>query len=260
MSQMRTAAVVVTTCAFLASGGDAGAGDAAATRARELFKQAEVHFSVGEFERALDLYKQAYKLMPLPGFLFNIGQCHRNLGQHDKALFFYRQYLLRAPQAQNREEVQKLIAICEAALRREPGPPATRPAPQPPPATASAAATQPSPPPPPPPPARRKLRPVWFFATLGAGVALVATGAICGAVALDQSAEYKKKETTIARRQELRDSGQLLARLSTVTVSVGAAALASSAVLLFFTDFRHSAELAVTPVAGGATATLGGRF
>jgi tetratricopeptide (TPR) repeat protein len=33
----------------------------------------------------------------LPAFLFNIGQCHRKLGQHEQAIFFYSRYLKANP-------------------------------------------------------------------------------------------------------------------------------------------------------------------
>jgi tetratricopeptide (TPR) repeat protein len=52
------------------------AGEADEQRARALFRRAEVHFNLGEFAPAADLYRQAYRLAPLPGFLYNLAQCH----------------------------------------------------------------------------------------------------------------------------------------------------------------------------------------
>src|SRR6185436_10875850 len=51
---------------------------------------------------------------PLPDFLFNIGQCYRNLGDYDSAIFSYRKYLKLAPDASNREQVEQLIRDLEA--------------------------------------------------------------------------------------------------------------------------------------------------
>src|SRR4051812_33500347 len=62
--------------------------------ARVLFERAEVKFSVGKFaEAALD-YQQAYESEPLPGLLFNIGQCYRNMGEYERAAFMYRRYVV----------------------------------------------------------------------------------------------------------------------------------------------------------------------
>jgi len=80
--------------------------------AQKLFKQAEKHYNLGRFQKALTLYSKAYETLPLPGFLFNIGQCHRMMGHYTKALFFYQGYL-RATDAPNRLVVEKLIVQCK---------------------------------------------------------------------------------------------------------------------------------------------------
>jgi len=114
-----------------------GLGDATAqaAQAKELFKNAEVHFSLGEFDRALELYREAYKTRPLPAFLFNIGQCHRNKGQCDKAIFFFKQYLVRSPEAANKADVEKLLRICEQEEKKEEKKAPAAAADRPPPAT-----------------------------------------------------------------------------------------------------------------------------
>jgi Tetratricopeptide repeat len=48
-----------------------------------------------------------------PAFLFNIAQCHRQLGNKQEAIKFYRSYLRKVPDAPNAEEVRKLIASLE---------------------------------------------------------------------------------------------------------------------------------------------------
>jgi tetratricopeptide (TPR) repeat protein len=88
-------------------------------RSRALFDQAESRFHAGQFGEALDLYAKAYEVLPLPGFLFNIGQCHRSLGSHNRALFYYQGYLRSGGSIPNRELVEQLIALSEAALKAE---------------------------------------------------------------------------------------------------------------------------------------------
>ena len=91
-----------------------GAGTARAAgdekQARELYERAEKSFDVGKFAEALTDYQAAYEAKPLPGFLFNIAQCYRNMGNYERARFFFRRYLTLQPHAPNHRRVEELIA------------------------------------------------------------------------------------------------------------------------------------------------------
>lgn len=104
--------------------------DSATKTARRHFAKGDKLFALGRFDEALTHYESAYEARPLPGFLFNIAQCHRNLGHIDEAIFSYRKYLTEQPDAENREEVEQQIAELEEERDRraivEPPPP-TRP-------------------------------------------------------------------------------------------------------------------------------------
>lgn len=78
--------------------------------ARAHFTKAERAFTLGKFNAALTSYQLAYEAMPLPAFLFNIAQCHRNLRNHEQAVFFYERYLSLDENAPNRHAVLVLIA------------------------------------------------------------------------------------------------------------------------------------------------------
>lgn len=254
----RVAAIVVVSLAVaLCAGSALGQEDEATVRAKELFKKAEVHFSLGEFEKALRLYKEAYKTKPLPELLFNIGQCHRNMDQCERALFFFRQFLVRFPDAPNRKDVEQLIRICEAEEKSKQS--QTQPEAKP--------ASQPAPPekvgeePPPAKGKRAKLHPVWFWSGAGLAAALLATGTVTGVLALRQSSEYKEPTTSIDRRRELKDSGETLRTVSTATVVAGAVAAAGTGVLYFFTDWGpKETTVSAGPLPGGAAVVLAGRF
>lgn len=88
-------------------------------QSRALFTQAEARYHAGQFGEALDLYAKAYEVLPLPGFLFNIGQCHRSLGSHNRAVLYYKGYLRTSHKAANRDLVERLITLSEAALKAE---------------------------------------------------------------------------------------------------------------------------------------------
>src|SRR4051794_24258540 len=77
-------------------------GDPALAQAKAVFGEAEKQYALGRFEEALKHFERAFELKPLPEFLFNIGQCHRNLGHWERANFFFQGYLNRVPKARNR--------------------------------------------------------------------------------------------------------------------------------------------------------------
>jgi tetratricopeptide (TPR) repeat protein len=88
--------------------------------ARAKFAEGNLSYDLGRFQKALDAYSEAYRLVPLPGFLFNIAQCHRQLGHAERAGFFYRRYLsLSKEEPSNAPLVRELIAEMDAVVRRE---------------------------------------------------------------------------------------------------------------------------------------------
>jgi tetratricopeptide (TPR) repeat protein len=97
----------------------APADDASSKEARALFKRAELNFNLLKFAEALSDYQAAYQAKPLPGFLFNIAQCHRNMGQYERARFFFRRYLVLDPRTANRPKVEDLIAEMTRLLEKQ---------------------------------------------------------------------------------------------------------------------------------------------
>jgi tetratricopeptide (TPR) repeat protein len=92
----------------------------AKAEARERFTQGNEAYARGEFLQALTAFDAAYKLVPLPGFLFNVAQCHRQLGAYERAAFFYRRYLsLSEKEPANAGMVKELIAEMDTHARQE---------------------------------------------------------------------------------------------------------------------------------------------
>jgi tetratricopeptide (TPR) repeat protein len=89
----------------------ARADDAVTAKAR--YESGVRHYDLSEWEPALLDFKEAYRNKPDPAFLYNIAQCHRKLGHTEEAITFYRSYLRRAPDAKNREEVERRIGELE---------------------------------------------------------------------------------------------------------------------------------------------------
>jgi tetratricopeptide (TPR) repeat protein len=127
-------------------------GDAGGARAedeqegRRQYKRGEALLQAGDLRAALAAFEAGYVAAPRPGFLLNIANCHRKLGELGKARQHYRRFLDEAPRAHpaRAEAVEYLRAIEEIAadgVALEPEPPARQPPP------AAAPAARPAPPP-----------------------------------------------------------------------------------------------------------------
>ena len=82
--------------------------------ARVATKQATAAFNLGHYDEAAALYEEAYKHVPDPILLYDIGQSYRQANQLDKALIAYRSYLRTAPDdAPNRAKVKQWVAELE---------------------------------------------------------------------------------------------------------------------------------------------------
>jgi tetratricopeptide (TPR) repeat protein len=89
-------------------------------QARRSFDRAEAHFKAGLFAEALAEYQEGYQQLPLPGFLVNIAQCQRRLGDLEQARATYRKFLLVAPDSPYLSEVQSLVAELDKLLDTTP--------------------------------------------------------------------------------------------------------------------------------------------
>lgn len=92
----------------------AWADDPATRTARRHFDKADKLFALGRFDEALEQYEKAFDAKPIPDFLFNIGQCYRNLGDYESAIFSFRKFLTLDPETTRRPAVEQLIDELEA--------------------------------------------------------------------------------------------------------------------------------------------------
>lgn len=111
----RLALVVV-----LFAGQAIAAPDPAVQQAKALYDNGVTDYNLGHFEDALVSFEQAYRLRHDPAFLFNIGQCERQLGRYEDAERSYKAYLRETtdlpPGA--RAEVETLIAQMRKAVEQ----------------------------------------------------------------------------------------------------------------------------------------------
>ena len=91
----------------------ARADDPGERAARRHYERGQKLFNLQKFDEALEQFQKAYDAKPIPDFLFNIGQCQRNLGDYEAAIFSYKKFLRLDPEAPNREQVERLIEELE---------------------------------------------------------------------------------------------------------------------------------------------------
>lgn len=87
------------------------------TEAKRLYADARVAYDAGRFDEALTGFQAAYQKKPLPGFLFNLGQCERQLGHDERAIFFFQRFLeSTSPTDPARSVATELLAESRARL------------------------------------------------------------------------------------------------------------------------------------------------
>jgi tetratricopeptide (TPR) repeat protein len=111
--------------ALLMSLGRSSVADADGREAKVHYERGMKAYNLQKFDVALSEFQTAYVEHPDPAFLFNIGQCQRQLAQYEAAAKSYRAYLSQQPDAPNRDEVLTRIADMEkgAQERRAEAPP-----------------------------------------------------------------------------------------------------------------------------------------
>lgn len=116
---MRAGIVTIVCAAALVASSAARAESGGADSAQAHFDRGAKLYNLGHFQDAIPEFEKAYDLDPSPIFLFNIAQSHRQLGNKERALFFYRRYVEQAPNAPNRDDVQRRMKELQAALQQE---------------------------------------------------------------------------------------------------------------------------------------------
>lgn len=94
--------------------------------ARASFAAGERAYNLGEFNKAIELFKKAYEEWPEPAFLFNIAQTYRQTGDCKNAVFFYKRFLAlkqndtkKPLRPELKKEVENRITELEECIKRE---------------------------------------------------------------------------------------------------------------------------------------------
>jgi hypothetical protein len=238
--------------------------------AREHYRKATRAYELGLYDEAIQEYTAAYKAKDDPAILYNMAQAQR-LGDHPAdALRLYRMYLIRVPDAANRAEVvgridtlQKLLDQQKAARTTPPdttlppkgeetpalAPPSPRPEPvvAAPPARSTAPSTDAHP--------GRGLT-LGGIALAVVGVAAVAGGVACGALAKKNADDLSKLDEAMGTFQPSKESAGKNEQVAEgVLIGVGAVAAVTGVVLVVLgRRAAHRPPVALLPSVGAKSA------
>jgi tetratricopeptide (TPR) repeat protein len=95
------------------------ADDARRADAKARYEQGVDAYKAGHFKDAVDLFLAADRLSPSAPLSFNIARAYEKLGDDSGTLRWYRDYLRRAPNAPNANEVAANVARYEARLAKK---------------------------------------------------------------------------------------------------------------------------------------------
>jgi len=223
--------------------------------AHEHVKTGNRYYRVREFEKAIEEYKAGAVREDAPVFYYNLGQCYRNLGRYEEAIWQYERFLDRGkPTGKLEASVKKFIAQMNDELEKKAmkQPPA-EPAPPPPPDSASPGQMLPASLPPAEP---RRGMPLQQKIAIGvgtAGAATVALGIVLGlrARSFQEDADEVCPTSPCAGRadeaNELIDRGKMSARYANVAFGVGGAAIVGATVLWITGSPTEHKNTAIVP-------------
>lgn len=276
------AALIAGLLGVAAAAAGAAADDEAApdgeARARELTESGQRHFDLGEYDEAIADFREAYRLMPRPGLLYNLGQAFRLEGDCLTATRMYRNYLRLEPDSRHRPLVeQHLEALAGCAAEREAagasaaateGSADMDPPPPPPPKDDEVVAPAPPealPPPPPPPTGSGRKRRIF-------GLAVAATGAIAAGAggyfafdamrAADDVSRGYQEGATWSELEALDARGRRSEVIGISLIAAGGVAVVCGATLyaLGRRADRRTASAALVPTPHGGTIEVSWRF
>jgi tetratricopeptide (TPR) repeat protein len=261
---VRTPASCLLALAILVSGVSAQAMQLAPEQKQEMrehYEKAQRAYDIQKFAEAVDEYQKAYEIGGDPGMLFNIAQAHRLNDKPTEAIYFYRRYLERSPNAVNRDDVEsKIVALEKLEEERRRVASAAPPA-LPPPAPVVVAPPAPVVPPPASAPATDP-KVVASIAFLSIGAIALVTSAITGKLASSKADNL----TTAAMSRGTFDpnvekDGKAYNAMAIGSLVVGLTSAAVGGGLYYWSrkSSNETAHAALTPMLGSGTvgATFG---
>jgi tetratricopeptide (TPR) repeat protein len=83
--------------------------------AKQFFEIGLELYRTGQFEAAGRHFAMAYSFLPFPELVYNLGLCHKALGENKKAIRFFREFLINDLPIEDRQEVEAMIQELKSA-------------------------------------------------------------------------------------------------------------------------------------------------
>ncbi len=241
---------------------DTGVTQAEKTEAEQLSGQAIVEFNAKNYDKAVELFEQAFAVDPQPNYLFNIGRVYEEAGNLESAVEFYGRFVKQpgvdiTARETALERLQVLRKIIEETKEPEPEPepePEVEPKPEPEPVPDPAIEKNAK---------KRKVMRGAGFGLLGAGVGVLIGGAVLGALAQGDN-KNADDAGSLAERQDLLQKSQGKALGGDIMFGVGGALLVTGVILVVigYSKPKTGSRVALQPSFGprGGALTMQMRF
>ncbi|MCC6625516.1 MAG: hypothetical protein IT385_30030 [Deltaproteobacteria bacterium] len=223
-----------------------------AARFKELSARAEAAFQARQHQAAIDLYLEAYGVLPSPDVLYNIAYLYdRHLGKLELAQDFYRR-VIREPNSSKEitelsmKRLGEIDAKLEARAKVLDGGPATSAPPTAPPTGAGGVVDRPAPPPDDGPGAAP-----WIL--IGTGTAAIVGGAVMALVASSTHDDYGRlaAATELDDKRATEDSGRSQALVADV-LGIGGGVLVATGIIVYLAESSGARGAgSVSPLPGG---------
>ena len=249
--------IAITACSLGIWSGNAAADEVAPKdRALQLFRDSDVAYQRGEFERAIELLRESYDVYPEPLVLYNLARALEGAGDFEAAVAEYERYLRSSQNLNDRGGIERRVItlkryIAAAGSGRLEGPTSPEIG-----ATTSTRSGGFE---------RDRGARTWIpWAIAGAGVAVVAAGAVTASMS-DSWHDEAVREPIQAEAVRLQDKAESLASTGTILL-IGGGALAVGGTVWGVIEWRRgkrvetprpgSARLRVAPAYVGVEWTL----
>ena len=237
-------------------------------------KQGNRHYRLRDFQSAITEYKAGAAIEEAGVFWYNLGQCYRQLGNYEDALWYYQRFLDRGkPTGALKDSVVDFIAKMtaekeKAATKQQPtdaggdensATTATKVQATTPPVPAVTQTTET-------PEEPVDAPPRWYADKLGwaiTGVGVAGVGAGIGLIVSSSGlADDADNATNELDRADLHDRADSRRRLGTIVTGVGAAVAIGGIIKLVLVPKQSETAPVVSaaPTSGGLALTISGRF
>ncbi|MEO8704032.1 MAG: hypothetical protein ABI867_28535 [Kofleriaceae bacterium] len=225
--------------------------------AERLYREGQEAYDAKKYDVALAKWEKSYELSKIPALVFNIAQAARLNNDCTKAVASYKKFVELDPASTERPDADGFIKELQPQCPEKPViKPVVKPVEKP-------IVQKPIVTPPPPPPHPGRTKKLVGLVSIGAGVAIAATGLYFGGKAKDLANEVDEDCADGCTWDDIRDKdadGKSAETKQYILLGAGGA-IAITGVVLYMLGKRADSSLAITPrTEGGATVSILGRF